>query len=353
VNSAATNTPSVRLTELSSCAGCAAKIDQRALAGMLSGLAAADDANLIVGSGTGDDAGVYRIDAQRALVQTLDFFTPIVDDPFDYGRIAATNALSDVYAMGGRPLTAMNIVGMPTAKLAPQIISAILRGGAEVCKAAGCCLVGGHSIRSPEPIYGLSVTGIVHPQQVIANTLAEVGDLLILTKPLGTGITTTAVKRGMAPPALLEKAIASMTTLNTPGAALAAAGLVRAGTDVTGFGLLGHLANICHGSDVSAEIDAAAVPLLGQEVLSLIDRDCIPGGTRTNLLAATELTDWGSTPDRLRVLLCDAQTSGPLLLCVAPPRLRTVQELLAQHDILCQTIIGRIVARSGTRMRIV
>src|SRR5690242_14269385 len=178
----------IRITSLSTCAGCAAKFGQKALAEVLEGLPLLQDPNLLVGTGTGDDAGVYRIDDDRALVQTLDFFTPIVDDPYDFGRIAATNALSDVYAMGGRPLTAMNIVGMPEKKLPPDVIRAILRGGADVVREAGCSLVGGHSIRIPEPIYGLSVTGVVNPGRIIANTNAKPGDLLVLTKPLGTGI---------------------------------------------------------------------------------------------------------------------------------------------------------------------
>jgi selenide,water dikinase len=340
----------IRLTELASCAGCAAKIGQQALAEVLHGLSVASDANCLVGAGTCDDAGVYRIDAQRALVQTLDFFTPIVDDAYDFGRIAATNALSDVYAMGGRPLTAMNIVGMPASKLPPDVIRRILQGGADVARAANCCLLGGHSIRSPEPIYGMSVTGVVHPDRVITNAGASPGDLLVLTKPLGTGVTTTAIKRNLAPHSLVKSAIASMCTLNTPGAKLGESGLVRAGTDVTGFGLLGHLANICRGSGVAAEVDAAAVPVLGDAVWSLIDQGCIPGGTQTNLRTADETTDWGDTPDRTRVLLCDAQTSGPLLLCVTPDRLKDVEAILRRDRTLCACIIGRLTEPRGAAL---
>jgi selenide,water dikinase len=337
----------IRLTSLSSCAGCAAKIGQKALAEVLEGLPVTQDPNLLVGSGT-DDAGVYRIDDERALVQTLDFFTPIVDDPYDFGRIAATNALSDVYAMGGRPLTAMNIVGMPEKKLSPEVIRSIMRGGADVVRDAGCTLVGGHSIRSPEPIYGLSVTGMVHPKHVIANTGARVGDVLLLTKRLGTGIITTAIKRGLATDALAGRAIASMCTLNAVGTVVGDRELVRAGTDVTGFGLLGHLANICRGSGVSAVIEAASVPALDVEVLSLIDRGCVPGGTLTNLSTANEVVDWGETPDRLRVLLTDAQTSGPLLLCVAEANLAEVDRILADQGTICRVVIGRIVERTAT-----
>jgi selenide,water dikinase len=338
----------IRLTSFSSCAGCAAKIGQKALAEMLDGLPVSEDPNLMVGSGTGDDAGIYRIDAQRALVQTLDFFTPIVDEPYDFGRIAATNALSDVYAMGGRPLTAMNIVGMPATKLPATVIREILRGGAEVVRPAGCSLVGGHSIRSPEPIYGLSVTGMVHPDRVIANTGARPGDVLILTKPLGTGIITTAIKRGLASPSLAGRAIESMCSLNAVGAELGERGLVRAGTDVTGFGLLGHLANICRGSGVSAVIEGSAVPVLGGEVLQLIDQDCVPGGTVTNLSTADELTDWGATPDRIRVLLADAQTSGPLLLCVSAAATAEVDTILGRYGTLCRAVVGRVVERQAS-----
>jgi selenide,water dikinase len=337
-----------KLTSLSGSAGCASKLGQKVLGELLAGLPSLPDPNLLVGSATGDDAGVYRLDAERALVQTLDFFTPIVDDPFDYGQIAAANALSDVYAMGGRPVTAMNIVGMPIGALPGSMITLILRGGAEKVIEAGCCLVGGHSIKSPEPIYGLSVTGLVHPDKVIANTRARPGDLLLLTKPLGTGIATTAIKRGLASASLAKAAVASMARLNTPAAALAELDLVCAGTDVTGFGLLGHLANICRGSGVSAEVDAGAVPILAQEVLELIDRGCVPGGTRTNLETANEHTSWGDLPDRYRVLLTDAQTSGPLLLCVAPDRLEQTQAVLAGEGALRQAVVGWVTERNAS-----
>src|SRR5437762_12300899 len=194
--------------------------------------------NLLVGTTTADDAGVYRIDRDRALVQTVDFFTPIVDDPFVYGQIAAANALSDVYAMGGRPLTALNLMGVPTDVVPQKVINAILRGGAAKVKEAKCALVGGHPIRNPEPVYGLSVTGLVNPRRMITNAAAQPGDWLVLTKPLGTGIATTGIKRELTSPALARKAITNMSRLNTVGAELAELGLVKAGTDVTGFGLL-------------------------------------------------------------------------------------------------------------------
>src|SRR5216117_1639138 len=221
------------------------------------------DPNLLVGAAIADDAGVYRIDRDRALVQTVDFFTPIVDDPFVYGQIAAANALSDVYAMGGRPLTAMNLLGVPTDVVPLKVINTILRGGAAKVKEAKCVLVGGHTIRNPEPIYGLAVTGLVHPRRMITNAGARPGDLLVLTKPLGTGIITTGIKRGITPTRLARKAVAVMCELNTVGAELAERGLVRAGTDVTGFGLLGHLGSMCRASRVGAEIHARQLPVIG------------------------------------------------------------------------------------------
>src|SRR2546426_96673 len=224
------------------------------------------DSTLLVGAATADDAGVYRIDPDRALVQTVDFFTPIVDDPLVYGQIAAANALSDVYAMGGRPLTAMNLMGIPTDVVPRKVINAILRGGAAKIKEAKCALVGGHTIRNPEPIYGLSVTGLVNPRRMMTNAAARPGDLLVLTKPLGTGIVTTGIKRALARRATIQKAVASMCALNVAGAKLAELRLVRGATDVTGFGLLGHLGSMCRASGVSAEIDPSRVPVLSDDV---------------------------------------------------------------------------------------
>ena len=336
--------PAVRLTSLSSCAGCAAKVSQPDLAKLLRGLPQATDPNLLVGSATGDDAGVYRVGTKLALVQTVDFFTPIVDDPADFGAIAATNAISDVYAMGGRPVTAMAIVGMPTDKLSPGTINRILKGGAAVAKRAGVSLLGGHTIKLPEPTYGLAVTGLADPRRLMTNGAARPGDLLVLTKPLGTGIVTTGIKRGLAAPALAARAVRSMKQLNTAGHALAAAGLVRAATDVTGFGLTGHLASMCRASGVGAEVDAAAVPVLSPEVLTLIDQDCVPGGSRANLAAADQIADWTDTPPRLRTLLADAQTSGGLLLCVPPKRLAAVTAVVREHQPFAAVVVGRIVA---------
>ena len=309
-------------------------------------LPALRDPNLLVGSATADDAGVYRLDRNRALVQTVDFFTPIVDDPFWYGQIAAANSLSDVYAMGGRPLTAMNLMGVPTDVVPPKIINAILRGGAAKAKEARCVIVGGHTIRNPEPVYGLSVTGLVHPRRMITNAAARPGDLLVLTKPLGTGIATTGIKRGLTSPALARQAIKIMAALNLPGAELGERGLVRAGTDVTGFGLLGHLGSMCRASHVAAEIFADSLPLLAKEVLNLIEQDCIPGGSRENQRAAEAFTDWGSASAAQRAILSDAQTSGGLLLCVAPRKLVAVRQVLTRLKAPCAEVVGRIVKSS-------
>jgi selenide, water dikinase len=294
---------------------------------------------------TADDAGVFRIDRQRALVQTVDFFTPIVDDPFFYGQIAATNAISDIYAMGGRPLTALNLVGVPADKLSPEIITQILRGGIEKAKEANCVVLGGHTIRSPEPIYGMAVTGLVSPKKILTNANARAGDLLVLTKPLGTGIATTGIKRGLASTALAKKAITLMCRLNIVGAELAEKILVRAAVDITGFGLLGHLASMCRASKVSAEISPATVPAISREIFSLIGRDCVPGGTRQNLETANMNVEWNGTSKALRILLADAQTSGGLLLCV-PEKSRTrVLQILKRNRTLCAAVIGRITRR--------
>jgi selenide,water dikinase len=307
---------------------------------------------LLVGAATGDDAGVYRIDRDRALVQTVDFFTPIVDDPFVYGQIAAANALSDVYAMGGRPLTAMNLMGIPTDIVPPKIINAIFRGGAAKLKEARCVLVGGHTIRNPEPVYGLAVTGMVSPRRLIANANARPGDWLVLTKPLGTGIITTGIKRGLVSPGTVKKAVACMSRLNSVGATLAERGLVCAGTDVTGFGLLGHLGSMCRASSVGAEIHAGQLPCISQEVLERIDQDCVPGGSRENLKTAGSFVDWGNATNRQKILLADAQTSGGLLLCVAPRRLNEVLKMLKQARTLCAVVIGRIIRSPKPRIRI-
>jgi selenide,water dikinase len=275
-----------------------------------------------------------------------------VDDPFAYGQIAAANALSDVYAMGGRPLTAMNLLAVPVEKVSPETIAEILRGGAMKVREAGCALVGGHTIKNPEPVYGLSVTGLVDPRRVMTNANARPGDLLVLTKPLGTGVATTGIKRGLTSAKLEKRAVAVMRQLNTAGAEVAEKGLVRAATDVTGFGLLGHLASMCRASGVGAEIDAGAVPALSPEVFDLIRSDCVPGGTRANLQACEACVTWDGTAEAQRVLLADAQTSGGLLLCVPPKKLGAVQKVLKRHRTPAAAVVGKIVRSKQARITV-
>jgi selenide,water dikinase len=300
---------------------------------------------VLVNSDTADDAGVYRLDRHRALVQTVDFFTPIVDDPFAYGQIAAANALSDVFAMGGRPLTALNIMGFPANLVSARTISAILRGGQQKAEEAGCAIIGGHTIRNPEPVYGLAVTGMVRLRHLLTNARARPNDLLVLTKPLGTGIVTTALKRGLCPRALQRKAITLMSTINSVGAKAAEHGLARAATDVTGFGLMGHLSSLCRASGVSAVIDAGAVPVLTDEISALISRGCVPGGTKDNLKLARGSVDWGSASRAQKIVMCDAQTSGGLLLAVAPNKLTELLRLLRRNRTPCAAVIGKITRR--------
>jgi selenide, water dikinase len=321
-------------------------LSQKALSQVLRQLPKLRDPNVLVGSASADDAGVYRLTRDRALVQTVDFFTPIVDDPFCYGQIAATNAISDIYAMGGRPLTALNIMGIPTDLVPEAVITQILRGGVAKAKEARCAIIGGHTIRNPEPIYGLAVTGVLSPSRMLTNSRARPDDLLLLTKPLGTGIATTGIKRGLTSRGLAKKSIRLMCRLNIVGAELAELGLIRAAVDVTGFGLLGHLASMCRASGVGAEIVAAKVPVISPEILALIAQDCVPGGTRQNLETANEIVEWNHTPEPLHLLLADAQTSGGLLLCVPPKRLREVKGVLKKNRAACAAIIGKIT-RSG------
>jgi selenide, water dikinase len=318
-------------------------LSQQALRQVLPQFPISLDRNVLVSSRTFDDAGVYRLDQHRALVQTVDFFTPIVDDPFSYGQIAAANSLSDIFAMGGRPLTALNIIGFPADLVSARVVSSILRGGLAKAAEVGCVIIGGHSIRNPEPIYGLAVTGVVDVRHVTTNANARPGDLLVLTKPLGTGIATTAIKRGNASRALQKKVVALMSRINTAGAELAELGLVRAATDITGYGLIGHLVSLCRASRVSADIDPDAVPMISDEIDDLIELRCVPEGSRQNLLAATILVDWASTDKARRILLTDAQTSGGLLLCVAGANLQKVLGLLRKARTPSAAVIGKIV----------
>lgn len=308
---------SLRLTALSHGAGCACKIGARELSSILETIPVAADSDLLVGADTRDDAAVYRLSPELAIVQTADFFTPIVDDPFDFGRIAATNALSDVYAMGARPILAINLVAYSIPELGPEALRKILLGGAEVTERAGVALGGGHSIDDPEPKYGMAVTGVVHPDEVITNAGGQAGDELFLTKPVGGGLVTTAAKRDLADGGLLERATAVMCELNAEAAVAARSAGATAMTDVTGFGLLGHLHELCAASDTVAEIEALAVPAIDGVLELARDDRCIAGGTRRNVEHADTFVEWDSDLGaERRVLLSDAMTSGGLLLAV-------------------------------------
>ena len=300
---------------------------------VLRGLAQIEDEALLVGAASSDDAAVYRLSEELALVQTLDFFTPIVDDPYTYGQIAAANSLSDVYAMGGLPVTAMNVVGVPLEHLSLEDVNQILKGGADKVAEAGCVLAGGHTVQNPEPLYGLSVTGLVHPDQLITNSGATAGDLLVLTKPLGTGILSTATKRGVDIGSLSDQSVALMATLNTPGA------------DVTGFGLLGHLGAMARESRVTAVIESGQVPAIDTKVLALIEEGCVPSGTRANLEAASGTSFSRDVPDAVRLLLADAQTSGGLLLCIPPQNLDPALAVLKEKGAPCAEVIGEMKVR--------
>jgi selenide, water dikinase len=279
----------------------------------------------------------------RALVATVDFFTPIVDDAYDFGRIAAANAFSDVYAMGGTPLLALNLVGWPRDKLPYELLGDVLRGGADIAKEAGAFVVGGHSVDDPEPKYGMVAIGEVHPQRLVTLARAQAGDALVLTKPIGTGVLTTALKRDLASAADLGPAVASMATLNAGAARAMLAIGVHAATDVTGFGLLGHLHNMLAASRVAAEVDANAVPLLAG-ARELAERGAIPGGTKRNRDALASQVAFGDgVPEALRQLLCDAQTSGGLLIALAHDRADALIAALRKERTPAAARIGRIV----------
>ncbi|HEY3772452.1 MAG TPA: selenide, water dikinase SelD [Solirubrobacteraceae bacterium] len=313
--------PEVRLTSLSHGAGCGCKLPAAELLPVMQGLFPATDDRLLVGSGTGDDAAVFALSDQLALVQTVDFFTPIVDDPFDFGRIAAANALSDVYAMGGAPLTALNLVAFPLERLGAAMLRRILQGGAAVLTEAGCALVGGHSIDDPEPKYGLAVTGTVDPDRLLANNGAAAGDVLVLTKPLGVGAITTAAKRGRADAASLAQAVEVMVALNECACRQALAAGAQAATDVTGFGLLGHLHNVARESGLEARVHAAAIPVIAGALDLLAAGDGVSGGGRRNLEYASTFTRFAPEVSvARRRLACDPTTSGGLLVAVAADR---------------------------------
>jgi selenide,water dikinase len=344
-------TPEPRLTSLAHGGGCGCKLSPGVLSDILSKTPqAAAFANLMVGTETSDDAAVWRLNDQQALVATTDFFMPVVDDPFDFGRIAATNALSDVYAMGGRPIFALALVGMPVNVLSTGTIGRILAGGASVCAEAGIPVAGGHSIDSVEPIYGLVALGLVHPDRVLTNRGARAGDVLILTKGLGVGVLSAALKQERLGAAGYAALIASTTRLNTVGADLADRNDVHAMTDVTGFGLLGHALEMARGSGLGVELDAGATPLLdGVEAMA---RDGVRTGASGRNWASygeaislpTGFDDWR------RDLLTDPQTSGGLLVAVAAEAGDAVLATIRAAGFDRAAVIGRVVERPGVRV---
>jgi selenide,water dikinase len=299
------------------------------------------DPALLVGTETADDAGIYRLTDELALVQTADLFPPVVDDPYAFGAIAAANALSDVYAMGGRPLTAMNLVGWPNGVLDFDVLGTVMRGGADKLAEAGATLVGGHSWDDAEPKYGLSVTGLIHPRRIVANATARAGDELVLTKPLGVGIITTAIKQDRVSEATIARATTIMATLNRDAAEAMLAVGAHAATDVTGFGLLGHLREMTTGSHVGAELTFSAIPVL-EEARELAVQGSIAGGTRRNLGALHGLVDFGDLSEAEQLLLADAQTSGGLLIAVAPERLNELLAQLGERGTPAASHIGRL-----------
>ncbi len=299
--------------------------------------------DLLIGIEGSDDAGVYRISDDLALVQTVDFFTPIVDDPRDWGRIAAANALSDVYAMGGTPLTALQLLSWPRDVLPWDTAADVIDGAVEVLTEANCTLVGGHSIDDSDPKFGFAITGTVHPDRMITNNAARPGDRLVLTKALGTGVISTAIKDGVASPSSGSAAIASMSRLNASASAAAVAVGIRAGTDVTGFGLLGHLAEMLQASGVCATIDVATIPILPGAIDIAADGH-VPGGTKRNFRAVKDVVHFGETPTAIQTILVDAQTSGGLLLAVPEDDLDAlVAAIVDGGDIAA--VIGRVDAQ--------
>lgn len=341
-----------RLTSLAHGGGCGCKLSPKVLREILAGMPAAGHfANLLVGTETSDDAAVWRLNDSQALVATTDFFMPVVDDPRDFGRIAATNALSDVYAMGATPILCLAIVGMPVGVLPVETIRAILEGGAEVCAAAGVPVAGGHSIDSVEPIYGLVALGLVHPDKLLKNNTARAGDELILTKPLGVGILSAAFKQGRLDDDGYRALIASTTQLNTLGARLADIAGVHAVTDVTGFGLLGHTLELCRGAGLGAEIDAAAAPLL-RGVEALARAGVRTGASTRNWESYGEAVNLDATlPAWTRDLFTDPQTSGGLLIAMASEGAETVLGLAREMGFDQAARVGRLVSGAAVGLR--
>ena len=300
--------------------------------------------DLLVGTETGDDAGVYRIGEDTALVLTVDFFPPIVDDPFSFGAIAVANSLSDIYAMGGKPLLGLNIVGFPV-ELPKEILAEILQGGYAKAQEAGCLIIGGHTVDDKEPKYGLAVVGLVEPGKQVTNAGAMPRDVLVLTKPLGTGIITTAAKQDKTDPEVLERAVEVMSTLNRGACQAMTSVGVNAGTDVTGFGLLGHLSSMMRASGTGAVLQLSSIPVI-PGTWDLLEQGIAPGGTHRNLQSVSEGVEWHQdVGEAARLLLCDAQTSGGLLICVARDRLDALMREMEAAGVTGAQVIGQVIGQ--------
>ena len=339
----------IKLTEYSHGAGCGCKISPQVLDTMLKSSLNFHDPRLLVGNSSKDDAAAYDLGDGTALLSTTDFFMPICDDAFDFGRVAATNAISDIYAMGGEPMMAIAILGWPVTKLPPELAQQVLEGARHTCKDAGIVLAGAHSIEAPEPIFGLAVTGRVAISRLKRNETAKAGDRLYLTKPLGVGVLTTAQKQKKLKTEHQMLARDSMVQLNRIGADIAKLDGIHAMTDVTGFGLLGHLLEMCEGSGVNAELDSHAIPVLPQ-VHEYIAKGCIPGGSARNF--ASYGAKISPLSAELQALLCDPQTSGGLLVAVSPDAEAAFIHLAVEHDLALQPIGELKQQKKGHRIRV-
>jgi selenide, water dikinase len=335
------NIEAIKLTQYSHGAGCGCKISPKVLDQILaSNFTMPDNDKLIVGNHSKDDAAVYDMGNGTALISTTDFFMPIVDDPFDFGRIASANAISDVYAMGGKPILAIAILGWPVNVLPAAVAQRVIEGSRSICKEAGISLAGGHSIDSPEPIFGLAVNGIVDISNIKQNNTAQEGDTLFLTKKLGVGILTTAEKKGLLQQAHQQLAPEQMMQLNKVGEALGKLKEVHAMTDVTGFGLLGHLTEMAEGSGLSAVVHFKNIPLITPELISYINANCVPGGTNRNWDSYGDKITFDNAVDAVyaKAILADPQTSGGLLIAVAPNAVSAVKELLTTYQLYAEPI---------------
>lgn len=336
----------MKLTQMVKCAGCAAKMGPGVLSKVLETIPKETDTNILVGRESFDDAGVYRLNDTTALVQTLDFFPPIHNDPYKYGRIAATNALSDVYAMGGVPITAMNIVTFPD-NLPHEVLTEILRGGQDAVHEAGAVIVGGHTVTDPELKYGLSVTGIINPDNIMSNSGAKVGDTLILTKKIGTGILSTMMKKDILSDIHEEILYKSMSTLNKDASKVAVEMGIKCATDITGFGLLGHLNHICRESNVSIHIEKHMVPIL-PGVYQGLDKDCTTGGGKRNKQYLNEYVDWGNSTQEMMDILTDPQSSGGLVVTLPIDKASTYIENVPES-----TVIGYVVEKERYNITVI